>query len=387
MSAFFVGYIFLQIPAGMISNRVGARAALTVMMLGCALAAAASARAHSYAVLYGSRLALGVAQSGLFAVMIMTLRDWFPTERRGAASAAITACMSVGAVVANGLTVRLLPSLGWRWTFLAYALFAVVWAVGFFVWFRNTPEEHSSVNPAERDLIRGAKPSDFEPKDWVVGPSKEASSTVAALVMMAGSPAMWALCVQAFFQAFGYAFYITWFPAWLEKGKGVKLTDAGDLTMLPLIGSFAGSLLAGYAIDAILVRTGNRWLSRCGVAALALTLCAGATVAATRARSPSSAVAVIALGMFFSGFAKPVQWAATMDLSGQYSAVGFAVMNVAGNIGAIVCPLVLGRMLNRLSASGGDWNSVLYLIAGIHLAGALAWLVLNPSRSAVGSST
>ena len=33
------------------------------------------------------------------------------------------------------------------------------------------------------------------------------------------SLSMWALCVQAFFRAYGYALYITWFPAYLEQGR------------------------------------------------------------------------------------------------------------------------------------------------------------------------
>src|SRR5262249_4768407 len=120
---------------------------------------------------------------------------------------------------------------------------------------------------------------------------------------------------------------------------------------------------------------------------LALSLCAAATLAACRVRDPAAAVAVIALGMFFSGFAKPNQWATSIDLAGRHSAVGFAVMNVAANFGAIACPEVVCRVIDRLVKSDGDWNSVLYLIAGIHLAGAAAWLLLNPNRSAVGEAT
>jgi len=383
LGAFFVGYIILQIPAGGLARRIGARASLTAMGLCWAGAVATSAFAHSFGLLYLSRFALGLGQSGLFAVTIMVLRDWFPVARRGMASAAITSCMSVGAVAANGLTVRLLPEFGWRGTFLIYALAAVAWSLAFLAWFRNTPDEHPSVNEAERALIQGDAPPKTSEGERVADTSL---STWAVLGKMAVSWGVWALCIQSFFQAFGYAFYIQWFPAWLEKAHRVDLKNAGDLTMLPLFGSFLGSFLAGYLIDAILVRTGNRWLSRCGVAAAGLTLCAGATLAAAWVRDPSAAAVVIGLGMFFSGFAKPNQWAATMDLTGHYSAVGFAVMNVVGNVGALACPEVVGWMIAGLSKSGGDWNSVLYLIAGIHLAGAVVWVVLNPNRPAVESS-
>ncbi len=112
-------------------------------------------------------------------------------------------------------------------------------------------------------------------------------------------------------------------------------------------------------------------------------LCAAATLNASTIRQPTAAVAVIALGMLFSGIAKPNQWAATIDLCGSHSAVGFAVMNVAGNFGALACPKVLAVMIEGIEKHGGDWNSILYLVAGINVAAAIAWFSLNPNRPAI----
>jgi MFS family permease len=386
-SGFFVGYFWFQVPAGWLGNRLGARSAFTGMGLLWAGAMALTASSDSFLLLYWSRVALGVAQAGLFAVTVMALRDWFPAGLRGRASSTITSCMSFGAVLASGLTVRLLGPLGWRGTFLAFALVSVAWALVIGAWFRNLPEEHPAVNEAELDLIRGGPGSRHDRQDGHRPEPASGRSTSAwrVLASMAGSLPMWVLCVQAVFQAFGFVFFITWFPAYLEKGHGVKLTGAGDLTMLPLAGTLIGSFTGGYLIDTVFIRTGSKWLSRSGVAATGLTLCAAATLVAGHAREPSGAVAVIALGMFFAGLAKPAQWAATIDLTGPQSAVGFAIMNMAGGIGSLTCPVVVGRMIDGLSRHGGNWNSVLYLIAGIHLAAAASWLVLNPGRPAVGA--
>lgn len=382
--AFFWGYLWVQLPAGWVGYRTGARAALTIMGALWGVSMVAMAAAHSFGLLYASRVALGAAQAGLFAVTIMAVRDWFPTSRRGFASSVITSCMSVGAVLASGLTVRLLLPLGWRGTFLLYALLALGWALVFLLWFRNTPDQHKRVNAMERELIAQGRIVAAPSSD---SPHHDTDSTGRALLAMAKSWAMWALCIQSFFQAFAYAFFITWFPAYLEKGRGVKLTGAGDLTMLPLFATVVGSFLGGYLADAILIRTGNKWLSRCGVAGVSLGFCAVATLAAAWPEQASAAVWIITIGMLFSGLAKPMQWAVTMDLTGRHSAVGFAVMNIAGNFGALACPKVIGRMIDNLTRNGGDWNSVLYLIVGINLAGAVAWLVLNPSKPAVGTGS
>ena len=382
-SGFFIGYLVFQIPAGWLGNRIGTRKALALMAFLWALAMMASAASNSFTPLYWSRVAMGAAQAGLFPVSIMAVRDWFPAGARGRASSAITSCMSVGSVIASGLTVRLLGPLGWRGTFQTFALVAVVWGFAFVIWFRDTPRVHPAVNDAERDLIRGEPTRD----DEEMSQSSKTPSVPAALLAMSRSIGMWAFCVQAFFQAFGYAFLITWFPGYLEKGHGVSRTSAGDLMMLPLIATVMGSFLGGYVLDAVLARTGSKWLSRCGVAAGALTLCAAACLVATWASRPSVAVGIIAIGMFFGGLAKPTQWSTSIDLTGPLAAVGFAVMNMAGNLGAIACPKVVGRMMDGLSRGIGDWNSVLYLIAGIHLAAAISWLVVNPNKPAVGTGS
>lgn len=384
LSAFFVGYLWVQIPAGWAGHRLGARVALALMGVSWAAAMAVTASAQTPTVLYWSRVALGAGQAGLFAVTIMALRDWFPASRRGMTSAVITSCMSVGAVLANGLTVRFMVPFGWRGTFLIYSGIALTWSLWFAYWFRNRPEEHPGTNAAERALIRSAAAFDQSPAHAAnANVAAKAPSTLDALRGMASSPAMWALCIQSFFQAFAYALFITWFPAYLEKAHSLRTQGAGDLTMLPLLATVVGSFAGGALIDIVLVRTGSKWLSRCGLAGGALMLCAAATLIASTVRQPTAAVAVIALGMLFSGIAKPNQWAATIDLCGSHSAVGFAVMNVAGNFGALACPKVLAVMIESIEKHGGDWNSILYLVAGINVAAAIAWFSLNPNRPAI----
>lgn len=389
LSGFFMGYIWLQIPGGWLERKIGARASLSLFALGWSAATLVSALAPSYGLLRWSRVAMGAAQAGLFAVVIKALADWFPESRRGTASAVITGAMSVGAVIASGLTVRLLDPLGWRATFALYAAIGVAWTLAFVVGFRNTPDEHPAVNAEERKLIRGGvapTPALHEAELDAPGPAKHVdddASTPVVLTRMGQSLSMWALCTQAFFRAFGYALFITWFPAYLEQGYHVQLATAGDLSMLPLAGVMAGSFLGGPLIDAILVRTKSKWLSRSGVAAAALGSCAACTLLATFVQDPTAAVVVIAAGALLSGLAGPTTWAATMDISGRHTALGFAIMNMSGNIGAIACPIAVGYLIDHIRKTGGDWDWVLYVFAGIYLAGGLSWLVLDPNRSAV----
>ncbi|MFO0953189.1 MAG: MFS transporter [Isosphaeraceae bacterium] len=375
LAGFYFGYTWFQIPAGLVGDRFGARRSLAVMGALWACFMLMTATARSFSVLQASQVAQGVAQAGLFAVTIKALAVWFPASRRGMTSAVITACMSVGAVVATSLTGRLIVPVGWRVTFLLYAVAAAAWALVFYAWFRDRPEQHGSVNPSELALIQAGQAT--KPKHFV-----RAGSTLAALIGMATSLSMWALCVQAFFRAFGYALWVTWFPAYLEKAHGLSIQRAGELTSWPLIGVVIGAFVGGWIVDAILVRTGSRRLSRSVVAACALGTCGLLTFASAYVQNPYIVVGILSLGALISAFAGPTTWAATMDLCPEHSAVGFAVMNMAGNFGAMVCPVVVGYQFDLIQKTHGGWEAVLYLFAGVYLAGAVAWLFLNPNRPA-----
>src|SRR5262249_42078550 len=148
------------------------------------------------------------------------------------------------------------------------------------------------------------------------------------------------------FRAFGYAFFVTWFPTYLERARGVRVDGAGYLTMAPLAGVVLGSLLGGSLVDAVLTRTGSRWLSRACLSVGALGLCGLSMLLATLVRDPLSAVLVIAAGSLFFGVTGPTTWAATMDISGPRTATVFAIMNMAGNVGAVLCPIAVGYQID-----------------------------------------
>lgn len=384
LSAFWIGYLVFQIPGGWLGTRYGNRLALPLFSALSSAAIAWTGLAISAAGLWASRVGLGLAQAGMIPCAAKVISDWYPEARRGAASAVFGSSLSLGAVLASGLTAVLIPVIGWRPVFLLYALLGILWTAGFALWFRDRPEDHPRTNIAEQHLIRGPAPkSDASRGEIPTAEHGQSRSTDRLWLTMLTSSSLWLICAQSFFRSFGYVFFVTWFPAYLEKGYGVQVSGAGAMTMVPLAAVVVGTLVGGGAVDALLSRTGSKWVSRSATSAVALSLCAAATLAAAWARSPLSAVLVISCGAFFSGFGNPAAWAATMDIGGRHTSVVFGVMNTAGVIAGIVCPKVLGHLFAHIERTAGDWNLVLYLFAANYFAGALSWVMLDPERSAV----
>ena len=58
-----------------------------------------------------------------------------------------------------------------------------------------------------------------------------------------------ALCIMYFTQTYGFYFYITWLPTYLENVRGMKSVQLGFLAGLPLLLSVVADLLGGLSTD------------------------------------------------------------------------------------------------------------------------------------------
>lgn len=378
MATFFLGYTFFQVPSGLMANRWGTRRVLPLLCLAWSACGVWTGSANSVSAFWWSRFISGLAQAGLVPCSAKAVRDWVPPAQTGLASSAVAGSMTLGGVIAAGLTSQLMPQLGWRGVFFLYSAVGVLWAMLFYATFRNRPEEHPKVNPEELELIRAGR----EAPVLAEAVAKERPREV--LAAMATSPTLWLLCLQAFCRAFGVVFFSTWFPAYLEKGRGVDRVEAGMLSMWPQVGILVGNLVGGFLADWLLSRTRSKWVSRCATSAVALLLCAGTLYAATVIPDAHMAVWAIVLGSVCFGCGSPAGWAAQMDVSGKHTATVFAIANMAGNFGAWVCPIVLGQTIESINLGQTSWSMLLYIIAGIYLLGAIFWVLINPHRSAVG---
>src|SRR5262249_36513043 len=124
-----------------------------------------------------ARFVNGTAQAGLFPCAMLSIKQWFPPMRRAMASGVLGCSQSVGGALAASVTGYLLAyklgpnlldadwlgltwlnpdtnTLSWQAVFIILSIPGLIWAWGFYVWFRDRPEEHRRVNMAELAFIR-----------------------------------------------------------------------------------------------------------------------------------------------------------------------------------------------------------------------------------------
>ena len=86
-----------------------------------------------------------------------------------------------------------------------------------------------------------------------------------------------------FTQTYGFYFYITWLPTYLENVRGMKSMKLGLLAGLPLLLSVFADLLGGLSTDYAVKRFGLRW-GRSAVGLLAFAAAAGFMAAGRHGR-------------------------------------------------------------------------------------------------------
>jgi MFS family permease len=366
MGAFFATYAAGQLPGGWLAHRYGSRRLLPLLCVVGSAATALLGLAGSLTVLLVARLVMGTAQAGMFPSATDTFAKWFPPTQRASASGFLAGAMSVGGALGAVLTGWFLPEVGWRWLFVLYALPGFVWAAAFYAWFRDRPQDHAAVSPHELAVIGApleqARP--HEPTPWLE---------------LARSPALAWICAQQFLRAGGYMFYSTWFASYLRETRGVSLQEAGVLTSLPLLGFVCGSPSGGVLSDWLLARSGSRRVGRQGVAIGSQLACALLVLLARPVAGAWGTALLIGTAAYCGSMAGACAYAITIDMGGRHVAPVFSTMNMAGNVGAMLFPVLIPWLVGE----DRDWDLVLYVFAAIHLVAAACWTFLNPEGTIV----
>lgn len=114
VAAFLVGAGALQVPAGLLARRYGARSVSLAGVGLLAIAGAASAAAPSFATLVALRVAAGAGAGLFFSPAIGLVASLYPEGRRGLPVGTFTTAFSAGAALGIVGSSVLVPVIGWR---------------------------------------------------------------------------------------------------------------------------------------------------------------------------------------------------------------------------------------------------------------------------------
>ncbi|WP_129791485.1 MFS transporter [Sphingosinicella sp. CPCC 101087] len=361
--AFQISYALFQIPGGWMGDRFGPRRALTAVVVWWSAFTALTATAWSAGSMVVMRFLFGMGEAGAFPIATRSLSRWMLPSERGWAQGVTHAGARLGAAVTPVLVAYLIIEFGWRMPFIAFALLGLAWAALWFVFYRDHPREHASVNEAELERIEAA-----------LG-TRTAGRRSVPWRQLLGNGQIWLLSAMYFCYGYSIVTFLAWFPKYLSDARDFDLAQMGLYASVPLAAGVLGDLAGGWFSDGLLKRSGNLKLAR-RLVAFAGFLIAGVMVPfAATAADPLVSVAFFALAVFGLELTVGVSWAVTLDVGGEFAGSVSAVMNTFGNIAGALTSVATGYLVVH-----SGWTSAFFVVSAFCVMGALLFLRLDASR-------
>ena len=359
-SAFTLAYALFEIPCGYLGDRIGPRKVLLRIVLWWSFFTAATGWVWNWTSLVMTRFLFGAGEAGCFPNLTKAFNRWLPPQERTRAQGIMWMSARWGGAFTPLLVFICLQYMPWRRSFLVFGLLGIVWGIIFYVWYRDNPREHPAVNAAEVALLPVGEPgSDHEHVPWK---------------KLYSSRTVWCLCAQYFALSYSWYFFITWFPTYLLKERGLDVKQSALLAGTPLLLGGFGSLFAGWISPHLARKLGSVGRTRCGLGFCGMVAGACLLVLSTYLKNPYLAVATIAMVSFCNDLVMPGSWTACMDVGGRYVGTLAGTMNMMGNLGGFVSPIVIGYVIDLTN----NWNLTFYVTAAVYVIGAIFWLMLDP---------
>ena len=354
LSAFFWSYTVMQIPIGLMSDRMNLLWVYSGAFALWSVAQGLTGLAGSLVILILLRVMLGFGESIYLPGGTRIVSLLFRPSERGLPSGFFDSGTRFGLVV-GGLGIPwLLVRYGWRDAFVFVGVLGLLWLVPWYLAFPSKLGQRKEAPPV---------PSGSQPRR--------------RFKLAHFDRNLLGVCLGFF--CFDYFWYLmlTWLPDYLYEARHLSIIKAGIFSAMPYAVFGACEPLGGWVADRLISRGWDETRTRKGIITFGF-MFGLLMIPAALAQIAEVAVGLI-IGAGFVGLATAnllvmVQVCAPHDEVGVWT--GF--LNFAGNIGGITAPLATGILI----AKTGSFISGFVLGPVLLLSGLLAyWFVVGKLES------
>jgi sugar phosphate permease len=322
ISAFFVGYASMQIPGGILADKIGARKTITLGVAAWSMFSLLTGMAWSLTSLIWVRILFGLGEGIHPPAAFKALSAWFNSAERARANGFVMSSNAIGPMIAPILFAVVMGAFGWRKAFYLLSIPGFLITLAAYWYLRDTPDEHPSITASELAEIGGEVNS--QEKISFSELSKYRTLWQLFFIYMTWDVTWWG------FQA--------WLPSYLLKVRHFSLMNTGAVAALPFAAGFIGLLIFSYLAD----WTGKR------KAILVSVLLGNALfmlLTATASTATSAVIFLTATGFFLPAIHGPF-WSLSMDLlPSRVMGYSSGVINTGGQIAGVAAPIVIGALI------------------------------------------
>jgi len=362
LSAFALGYALLQIPSGLMADRLGPRKVLSAIVTFWSVLTALTGAVWNFVSLLVVRFLFGAGEAGAFPGMSRAVFSWIPLKERGIIIGLNFSGSRLGAAFALPFVAWLITAYGWRAAFYILGVIGIGWALAWWMGFRDKPEDHPLLSQTEKDEITQTRQQ----------VSQEESSGLNSQELLA-STNMWSAVGQYFCSNFTFFFALTWLFPHLKETYQLEAMEAGWYAVAPFVAGAVGNWLAGIWVDQI-YRKGDWNRSRRIPAIIGFFLAAFGLLGSIVMTTPLGAVLMLSIAILGADMTLPPSWALCLDIGKQHSGAVSGTMNMAGNIGSFLTALAFPY----LTAWTGSVDYFFYTAAGLNILAIYLWWRIKP---------
>jgi MFS transporter, ACS family, glucarate transporter len=376
LSAFSLAYGGFEIPTGMMVDKIGPKRTLFRIVIWWSIFTILTGFASGFYFLGYSisgfyvlvivRFLFGAGEAGAFPTISVAIARWFPAIERGRIQSVVWMGSRLGGALAPITSLWLADEFGWRGVFYIFGTLGLIWALGWWFWFKDEPRDMPGIAPEEVQEIEEQRSI------------KKPSHTLLPWATVLKNPNLWALMGMYHCLLYGAYFYMSWMPKYLQKGRGIPKSDLGWMVSLPFVLGMAGCLVGGFASDYFVKKRGltfgRRYVGMVGLVMAGLCMIAGSYIENTNV-----AIILLGLGLAFKDFTLPVAWSTATDIGGKFAGSVSGTMGMAGQLGSAIMATAFGFILEAT----GSYELPVRIIGCIVILGGFLWFKIDASEPLV----
>ncbi len=365
-SAFGIFYAGLQIPGGIIADKIKSRVLYSFLLVFWSIATLLQGLVNSFTALIGLRASIGVFEAPSYPINNLVVSRWFPEDERASAIAVYTSGQFLGLAFLIPLLTLIQDAVGWRGLFIISGIIGIIWAVIWYIFYRD-PRDHKSVSESELAHIeKGGGLIGAKNKEERVKKKFEWSDFIQAFIYRK----LWGIYIGQFCLGAITMFFLTWFPTYLVEFRGFDFVKSGFYASVPYLAAFCGILLSGFTSDFLIKKGYSAEISR-KLPILVGMLLSTCIIGANYTDDTFFVIFFLALAGFGMGLAS-IAWVFVSLIAPKENLglVGGA-FNFIGGLSSIVVPTAIGYLVQD-----GDFSPALIFIAAIAFLGFFSYTFL-----------
>lgn len=228
-SVFFLSYAAMQIPSGVLGDKIGRKIVLVPGFLLFGVFTGISGMMKSLNTFLFARFMTGIGEGTYYGPQYALSSEAIPQKYRSLGSAIINSGMafgiSLGFIASSYLTLDL--GMSWQTPFYVFAVPTII--TGFLIWFvvkegkRNEAVTGAGAQPAEKVSVMSL----FKNRNLLM------------------------TYVMVFCSLYGFFMILTWLPYYLQTERGIQGSQIGIISSLVPWASIPGALFFSYVSDRI----------------------------------------------------------------------------------------------------------------------------------------